>query len=255
MAIIEQGPSPVEPHSWTPPRTLDGLSIVLPCHNEADNVAAAVAEARTAAAAVAERFEVIVVDDGSTDATWAIACALVAEHPDVRLISRGTNGGYGAAIRTGIDAAVMPWVFLTDADLQFDLAQIEDLLPHAGEHDVVVGYRVTRMDPLGRRIDAALWNRLVRLVFGLQVRDVDCAFKLIPRTLLDRFTLRSDGAMIDTELLLLCLRAGATIHEVPVRHRPRLAGEQSGANWRVVARAFRELGVLRQRLTAGPTAG
>jgi hypothetical protein len=144
----------------------------------------------------------------------------------------------------------MPYVFLTDADLQFDLRQIEDLLPFAGGDRVVVGYRVERRDPLGRKVNGALWSRLVGFVLGVRVRDVDCAFKLVPRHYLEGSQLTADGATIDAEILLFAHRAGAEIHEVPVRHRPRRAGRQSGANPRVVARAFVELGRLRHRQSA-----
>lgn len=192
--------------------------------------------------------EVIVVDDGSSDRTRERALALVAGDPTVRLVMHPFNRGYGAAVRSGIAAARQPWTLLTDADLQFDLTQIEDFVPFAGEHDMIVGKRVMRMDPPRRRAAAAAWNRLVRAVFGLPVADVDCAFKLVRTELLADLPLTSSGAMISTELLVRCLERGARIKQLPVRHRPRVAGKQTGNDPRVVARAFRELFSARREL-------
>ena len=227
---------------------LAGLSIVLPCFNEEDNVVEAVRAAQLAGSRSALAHEVIVVDDGSSDRTRERALALAESDPTVRLIVHDGNRGYGAAVRSGIAAAGRPWTLLTDADLQFDLTQIEDFLPFAADHDLIVGRRVMRMDPFGRRAAAAAWNRLVRAVFGLPVADVDCAFKLVRTELVADLPLTADGAMISTELLVRCLERGARIKQLPVRHRPRVAGAQSGTNPRVVMRAFRELFSARRDL-------
>jgi hypothetical protein len=144
----------------------------------------------------------------------------------------------------------MPWVLLTDADLQFDLSELEDFLPVAAHADIVVGWRIARRDPLNRRLNASAWNWLVRRMFHLPVRDVDCAFKLVRRDLLQQFALEATGAMISTELVVKCLAAGGRLEEIGVHHRPRVAGEQSGASPRVVVRAFYELALLRRRLNA-----
>jgi glycosyltransferase involved in cell wall biosynthesis len=245
--------TPAPPAAGAPP--LAGLSIVLPCFNEAANVADAIRNATAAARLTSLEYEVIVVDDGSSDATAEIAARHVESDPHVRLVVHGSNRGYGDAVRSGIDAARQPWVLLTDADLQFDLRELVDFLPLAPTSDVVMGWRAERQDPLHRRINAGAWNFLVRTMFALPVHDVDCAFKLVRRDLLDRFDLASSGAMISTELLVRGMAAGGRLSEVEVRHRPRVAGEQSGANPRVILRAFRELAKLRSTLrglTAGP---
>jgi glycosyltransferase involved in cell wall biosynthesis len=231
---------------------LAGVSVVLPCHDEAPNVAEAVLEASAAARANALAHEVIVVDDGSRDETLAIATRLAAADDAVRVVVHPHNRGYGAALRSGIAAARQPWVLLTDADLQFDLKQLAAFVPLADEHDVIVGYRIDRQDPRGRIIAAAGWNALVHRVFRLPVRDVDCAFKLIRRELLQSLELEAEGATISTELLVGCLARGARLAELGVVHRARTAGRQSGTSPRVVARAFRELIALRRRL--GPVA-
>jgi glycosyltransferase involved in cell wall biosynthesis len=234
-----------------PPRAaapLPGVSIVLPCFDEEANVGAAVRAALLAGGRAALAHEVIVVDDGSRDRTRAHALALSASDPAVRVVVHPENQGYGAALRSGIAAAGQPWILLTDADLQFDLTQLEDFLPSAADHDLVLGRRLLRMDPLGRRLAAGAWNQLVRAMFGLPVRDVDCAFKLVRAELVKDLPLTSTGAMISTELVLRCLARGARLEQLGVRHRPRVAGHQSGTSPRVVARAFRELAAARREL-------
>jgi glycosyltransferase involved in cell wall biosynthesis len=230
-------PQVVEP----PKLLLDGVSVVLPAHNEEENIADAVREAIAATEPVSRRQEIIVVDDGSHDGTGALATALGVMDSRVRLVRHETNQGYGGAVRSGIAAARMEWVLLTDADLQFDLRQLTEFVPHTADAQLVVGYRAERNDPLIRRLNAGGWNALVHLLFGLPVRDVDAAFKLIRRDALDGLELISTGATIDTELLAKASQGGARIVELPVIHRPRVAGESSGANPAVIARAFREI--------------
>jgi glycosyltransferase involved in cell wall biosynthesis len=230
------------------PRKLPGLTVVLPCFDEAANLERAVHAACAAAAAASREYEVIVVDDGSRDGSDVIAAALVDRDPHVRLLVHGENRGYGDAVRSGIAAARMPWILLTDADLQFDLHQLADFIPYADSADLLVGWRIQRSDALNRRLNAAAWNWLVRRLFHLPVRDVDCAFKLMRTSVVQPIPLTSRGAMISTELLVRSLAAGARLEELGVHHRPRVAGAASGASPRVILRAFRELAVLRRVL-------
>jgi glycosyltransferase involved in cell wall biosynthesis len=227
---------------------LSGVSVVLPAHNEEDNIVEAVRQAFAAAEPVSPRQEVIVVDDGSRDGTAATALALRRHDPRVRLVRHQRNLGYGSAVRSGISAAGMDWVLLTDADLQFDLSQLSEFVPHTVDSELVIGYRARRCDPLLRRLNARAWNALVYMLFRLHVRDVDAAFKLIRRDVLEGLDLFSTGATIDTELLAKVRGRGARLVELPVRHRARLAGEASGANLRVILRAFHELFELRRDL-------
>jgi len=224
---------------------LPGVAILLPCFNEVGNITAAVAEARQAAMNAAHEHEIIVVDDGSTDGTGELARTLAEGDPHVRLVVHETNRGYGAALRTGIAAARMPWILLTDADLQFDLGQLVDITPLTTDYDLVIGRRTPRRDPFYRRVYGHTWNWLVRRMLELPVRDVDCAFKLARTDLLQSLPLRSTGAMISPELVARSLAQGARLVEADVAHRPRLAGEQSGANPRVILRALSELRALR----------
>jgi glycosyltransferase involved in cell wall biosynthesis len=234
-----------------PPR-LSGLTIVLPCLDEADNLRDAVRFAMDAAERCAWAHEIVIVDDGSTDATVAVASELVLRHPRVRLVVHGENRGYGAALRSGIAAARMPWVLLIDADLQFVFGELEDFLALAPAADLVVGWRILPQGPVGRRAGGALWNSFVRAALDLPVRDVDCAFRLVRRELLDRLDLRASGALVGAELLVRSRAAGARVAEVPVHHRVRHAGLQAGAGRRLAARTLRELAALRRTLRDGP---
>lgn len=224
------------------------VSAVLPAFNEAPNLERAVDGLRRALAAFADGYEIIIVDDGSRDGTAQVAERLRQQSPNLAVVRHPSNLGYGAALRSGFRRARFPWVFFMDADNQFDPMEIKLLLDRGGEADLVIGYRAVRRDPWPRRLNAWAFFSLVRLLFGYLARDVNCAFKLIRRELLDALALRSNGALINSELLTLARRRGARIIEVPVHHFPRTAGAQTGARPAVVLRAFRELYALRRSL-------
>jgi glycosyltransferase involved in cell wall biosynthesis len=225
------------------------LSVFLPCYEEEGNVARTV---ERAVAALRERdldrFEIIVVNDGSRDRTGAIADALAGEYDEVRVAHHAQNQGYGGALRTGFAEAKFPWVFFTDGDGQFDLAEIDGFLTAADDAEVVIGYRLQRADHFGRRVNTWLWSLAVRTLFRLRVRDIDCAFKLLSRRALDEVgPLTASGAVISTELLVGVRRAGIPIREIGVHHYPRQAGAPTGASVNVILRALRELVQLRIR--------
>ena len=232
----------------SPPRR-PRLSIFFPCHDEEANVEEAVRAALRVGPRVADDFEVIVVDDGSTDRTAEVSRRLAAEDARVRLVRHETNRGYGGALVTGIRAARGDLVFWTDGDNQFDLDELPAFLSELARADVVIGYRIDRQDHWMRRLNGVLWSGLVRLLFRVRSRDVDCAFKVVPRRWLTDLPLASRGAMISTELLVRLGRRGARIVERGVRHRPRRFGEASGAKLAVIVRAFGELFRLYGELT------
>lgn len=229
-----------------------GVSVFVPCHNEEGNVERVVRATVHALEELGVPFEVIVVDDGSTDATAAVARRLSEQDSRVRLVQHPRNLGYGAALRTGFACARYPWIFFTDGDGQFDPADIVRLVPHTASADLVVGYRIRRQDPAHRRLFGWMWNLLVRLWFGVRVRDVDCAFKLLRADLVRGLPLRATGAFISTELVCRAARRGARIVEVGIAHYPRRWGRQSGGRLDVVMRAFRELWKLRGELRKSP---
>ncbi|HTY17711.1 MAG TPA: glycosyltransferase family 2 protein [Myxococcota bacterium] len=224
------------------------LSLVFPVFDEEENVGPLLEAALALAPRLAATFEIVVVDDGSRDRSAAIVEALCRSDPRVRLLRHPANRGYGAALRSGLRAARGELVFFSDADLQFDLAELAALLAHTGACDLVVGYRAPRRDPWRRRALAFGHRLVVRALFGLAVRDIDCAFKVFRRPVLEALPLASIGAFVNTELLLRARQAGFRIREVPVTHRPRVAGRSKGATLRVIARALVELLVLYREL-------
>jgi len=249
MSIAAAVPERVEP------TRLPGLSASFPAHNEEDHVVPMVEALLDVLPRVADRFEVVIVDDGSTDRTYARAADLARHDHRVRVVRHGVNRGYGAAVWSGLTAGTLEYAFFTDGDRQFDLEQIADLVPYALEHDDVVGHRVDRKDNLQRRLNAHAWNWLVRRLLGVSVRDVDCAFKIFRREALAGLEIRAGGAMFSAELMARLAARGASISDQPVRHLPRLAGASSGGDFRVIARAFRELFALYRELAFGRAHG
>jgi glycosyltransferase involved in cell wall biosynthesis len=227
---------------------LSGLSVFLPAHNEEGNIERVVEGFCTELPNVAENYEIIVVDDGSRDGTGAICDRMAARDPRIKAVHHPVNRGYGEAVISGINAAREPFVLLCDGDGQFDPADARLLTARIGDYDVVLGCRGHRADHLIRRLNGKAWTMLVRILFGLQVRDLDCGFKLFRRKLLEGMELHARGAMISTELMARLIGKGARICEVEVKHMPRLAGEQSGNSLKVVLRAFREMFVLYREL-------
>lgn len=231
---------------------MPSISVVLPAYNEEANIEPMVQAVLQAFRPIADDLEVIVVDDGSHDHTADKVCALAAQFPlIVHLIQHPRNQGYGAALYSGFIAAQKEWVLLTDSDRQFDLSEFDRFLPYMDRADLVAGYRFERRDPLYRRLNGWGWNFLVALLFGYTARDVDCAFKLFRRDVLNHITIRSRGATLSAEFLVRARRAGYRIEEVPVTHLPRTAGSPTGARLHVIVRAFRELFLLRLAMWRG----
>ncbi len=226
------------------------LSVVMPAYNEEANVEPMVEAVLQTFQPITSDLEVIIVDDGSRDRT-AEKIRGLAQHPNVRLIQHPKNLGYGAALFSGFTSAKNEWVFLTDSDRQFNLDEFSKLLPHIQHADLVIGYRAPRRDPFHRRLYGWGWNLLVNILFGQTARDVDCAFKLFKREILDHVTIRSRGATFSAEFLARAKRAGYKIVEIPVSHLPRRAGKPTGARMDVIVRAFRELVGVRVALWRG----
>ena len=230
------------------------LSYFFPAHNEEANLEGLVLEALEALPALADRFEIIAVDDGSRDATPSIADRLAAAHPDVvRVVHHPTNLGYGAALRSGFRAARFDLVCFTDGDRQFrvvDLGRLTGRIAGPEAPDVVVGYRIKRADPPIRTVYARLYKLANRVWFGLPVRDVDCACKLFRREALDGIRVESGGAFFSAELLIKLRAAGRTVAEVGVPHYPRTAGSPTGAKISVIWRAVKDFWGLRLRMWA-----
>ena len=231
-----------------PPLKPLSLTVFFPCYNEEANVERTTQAALAACRRIADDFEIIIVNDGSKDQTGRIADRLAAEHDEVRAVHNNPNLGYGGALQRGYREATKQWVFYTDGDGQFDFDEIDKLLPLLDEHDIVSAYRLNRYDPPIRKINAFFWTVLVNRVLGTRLRDIDCAFKLYPRKLFDEIEMKSFGALIDAEILARARRLGYKIGQIGVHHYPRTAGSQTGANLRVILRAFKELFALQKEI-------
>jgi glycosyltransferase involved in cell wall biosynthesis len=234
------------------PGRLPTLSYFFPAHNEEGNLETLVGDALVALPGMADRFEIIVVDDGSTDRTAVLADGLAEAHPGiVRVVHHPTNLGYGAALRSGFQAARFEWVGFTDGDRQFavaDLGRLTARIVQTDRPDVVVGFRIKRADPIIRTLYARSYRLANRIFFGLKVTDVDCACKLFRRDALRGLRVESSGAFFSAELLIKLGAADRSIAEVGVPHYPRTVGSATGARPSVVLRAVRDFWNLRLRL-------
>ncbi len=224
------------------------ISVFFPCYNEQANVARVAQSAVEVLEGLGADYEIIIVDDGSADETGRIADEIAAGNDRIRAVHHEKNLGYGAALQSGFRAATKELIFYTDGDGQFDLREMPALLPLMTEYDVVSCYRMNRQDNLARKLAGCLWTRLTGLIFSLRLRDVDCAFKLYKREIFDHIKMESTGALIDTEILARLARKGYRITQKGVHHYPRTAGQPTGANPKVVLRAFKELLRLRRRI-------
>jgi len=225
------------------------LSVIFPAFNEEANIVASVERARAVLAPLCADYEVVVVDDGSSDGTAAVANELARRYAEVRVIHHDRNYKLGRTLRTGFEAATKDLVFYTDADLPIDFADIPRgvaLLEREGA-DGVVGYRLDRGEPWFRLIYSFVYNRLVNLLFGINVRDVNFSFKLFTRATLSKFRLTSEGSFIDAELLARARAAGARVVQMGVHYYPRQAGTSTLARPGIIFKILAEMVRFRVR--------
>jgi len=225
------------------------LSVVLPAHNEAENIQNTVDNCVSYLEGKVSDYEVVVVNDGSQDATKDIVLEMSSKNSKIVLVNHEVNKGYGAALRSGFEEASCEYIFFMDSDGQFDIQDLDRLLPLAGPENVIIGYREDRADSFIRSLNAWLYGMYIYLMFGLNVKDMDCAFKIFPnKAYQDIKPIKSGGALFTAEFLIKLKKAGYQLKEVPVRHFPRQFGTQSGANIRVILRMFKESWKLRDEL-------
>ncbi|HPI02937.1 MAG TPA: glycosyltransferase family 2 protein, partial [Candidatus Goldiibacteriota bacterium] len=186
-------------------------------------------------------YEVIIVNDCSKDKTKEAAEEVMKQDSHIKLINHEKNKGYGGAVKSGLYAAKFEWVFFTDGDAQFDVSEIPLLVNMADKYDFINGYRIKRQDPFNRKLNAFMWGLLVKTLLGFWVKDVDCAFKLFRKEIIDNAQPEAEGAMISTELLAKTKKLGYKIGQIGVHHYPRTAGTQTGAKPGVILKAFKEL--------------
>lgn len=220
------------------------LSLVLPAYNEQENIRIVVEQALEVLPEYVDTFEVIPVNDGSSDRTGEILDELAREDDRVRPVSYKNNKGYGGAVSSGFAATRYDYVMFMDADRQFNINDISMLAPFVGTYDIVAGFRMERSDPLHRRINAEVFNIAVRILFGVHLRDLDCAFKIFRGDQLRSLDLISHGALINCEMQAKLRRQGATLVQVGVHHYPRVAGSSTGGNLKVILKAMRDILIL-----------
>jgi len=225
---------------------LKELSLFFPAYNEESNVRETVEQAVPVLKKVAEKYELIIVNDGSKDRTGEIAKELARKYSFIKIITHSPNQGYGGALRSGFYNSKYEWIVFTDIDRQFDFTEITKLIEKSDSADFVVGYRISRADSFSRKLFGFGWTLLVGLLLGIKVRDIDCAFKLVRKKVIDTIPkLESTrGGMISPELLGKATKAGFKIVEVGVHHYPRKEGKQTGANLKVIIKSFVDLGKL-----------
>lgn len=219
------------------------VSFVYPCYNEAGNIEKTVRLTAEVGRAVLEHFEIIVVNDASTDGSGDIAESLRSEFSELVVLHHTHNKGLGGALRTGFDRVSLDWVLYLDSDLPIDILELKDVFPSLdlAFNELLIGYRLGRAEGPKRAVVSWLYNRMIRMAFGLRVRDVNFAFKMIPKVILDKVQLRSDGSFIDAELLLESMRQGARFRQRGFVYHPRVEGVSTIGGMRVVPDILRDM--------------
>jgi glycosyltransferase involved in cell wall biosynthesis len=219
-----------------------GLSVFFPAYNDSGTIASMVIRAVRAAAELTPDFEIIVVDDGSADSTADIADELARTYPQVRAVHHPTNRDYGAALQTGFRSATKELIFYTDGDAQYDPSELSALWASmTADVDLVNGYKISRADPMHRILIGRLYHYIVSILFGLKLRDVDCDFRLMRRTIFERINLEKTSGIICVEMMKKIQDAGFRIAEVPVHHYHRAFGRSQFFNFRRLFRTGRDL--------------
>jgi glycosyltransferase involved in cell wall biosynthesis len=224
------------------------LSVVLPVYNEEDNIYDVIKPVFDTLSSITSDFEIIAVDDGSVDGTAKILEELQSSNTRLKVIRHPENKGYGATLASGFKKAEKELIFVMDADRQFNIAEFTKFLPYIEDYDIVAGFRTKRRDPLYRCILGTCFNFIVRILFGIKIKDINCGFKLYKRDLPQRMDLVTAGALINTEILALAQRNKAKIKEVGINHYPRIYGKQTGGSLKVILKAILEALRLRWRL-------
>ncbi|MDD3626720.1 MAG: glycosyltransferase family 2 protein [bacterium] len=217
------------------------ISFFFPCYNEEDNIESLVTASEEVLRSIASEYEIIIVNDGSSDRTAEKTEELMKNNSHIKLVNHEVNSGYGSALTSGITSSRHDLIFFSDGDLQFDLKEIGKFLEKIDKYDYIIGYRINRKDNLIRRFNAGLWNLVLRLTTGLKVKDVDCAFKLFHKYIFDQITINSKGAFASAEILLNLKERNYRYTQIGVNHYPRVKGTQTGGNPLVIFKAIKEL--------------
>jgi glycosyltransferase involved in cell wall biosynthesis len=225
------------------------LSVFFPAYNEQDNIVKLTKTIVNLLEEIGDEYEVIIVNDGSSDNTGEVAEELARRYPRVRVIHHDKNRGYGAALKTGFTSAKNDYIFYTDGDGQFDVKELKKFVALIGLSDLVVGFRIRKRYTLYRNITSFTYNLVLQLLFYLQYRDVDCAFKLVPKSLIDRIDIESLRFFVDAEVLIKAQRLGYSVTEMGVNHYHREAGLTSVKPSTIIS-TIKEMGLFYVRMRA-----
>jgi glycosyltransferase involved in cell wall biosynthesis len=218
-------------------KKLKSLSVFFPVYNEEANLEILLKQALRIVSKLATKYELLVINDGSTDASREIVEKLQKQNPQVKLISHQKNKGYGEVLKTGIKHSQYEWIFWTDSDLQFDLSELAHFIAETDHYQAIIGYRAKRSEGLRRNLNAKLFKFYIDLLFRLHVKDIDCAFKLIKASKLKKLHLKSGSAFTSAEILYRLKKQKVKFKEIPVQHYPRLYGQATGAKFSVIIKA------------------
>jgi glycosyltransferase involved in cell wall biosynthesis len=218
------------------------VSIFYPCYNDWGTMGSMILLTLATADRLGIDADLTIIDDGSRGETLDLLKAVEERFPDVNIVYHEKNRGYGGALRSGFAAASRDWIFYTDGDAQYDVRELEVLLEKAGDDvDVVQGYKIQRHDPLHRIVIGRIYHWVIRMTFGLNLRDVDCDFRLMRRTIFDQIELTSTSGVICAEMMTKIQRGGFRIVEVPVHHHQRAHGKSQFFNFIRLLRVARQL--------------
>lgn len=221
-------------------KKLKSLSVFFPVYNEEANLELLIEKADRVVSTLANRYELLIINDGSTDDSLKIVRQLAHKYPHLKVISHPQNKGYGEALKTGIKNSHYEWIFWTDGDLQFDLAELANFIKVTDYYQAILGYRKKRAEGLSRSLNANLFKLYIDLLFRLHVKDIDCAFKLIAAKPLKTLELTSGSAFTSAEILYRLKKQNIKFKEIAVQHYPRLYGHPTGANLKVIIKACYE---------------
>jgi len=230
-------------------RNKPGISVFFPAYNDAGTIASLVVLADRTLRRITDDYEVIVVNDGSQDHTAQVLSELEAVYPALRVVHHPANLGYGSALRTGFASATRDFIFYTDGDAQYDVRELEQLVPlMTGDVDIVNGYKISRSDPFHRILIGKIYCWIIKLAFGIRIKDVDCDFRLVRRSSYNRVRLYSTSGTICVEMVKSFQDAGLRFAECPVHHYHRAYGKSQFFNFKRLWKTFRDLSRLWWRL-------
>lgn len=225
---------------------IESISVVLPVYNEQGNIHEVIRMVYNTLCSLTDDFEIIAVNDGSTDRTSEILKDLKYSGVYLKVIQHTKNKGYGAALVSGFRIAKKELILMMDADQQFNISEVTKFIPYIGSHDIVAGFRIKRQDPLFRYFLGKCFSFIIKLLFKINMRDINCGFKLFRADLLHNMHLTVKGSLISTEIIALAQKNKLKIKEIGVTHYPRISGKPTGANFKVILRAI--LGILRLKI-------